>query len=206
MLFGLLILVLSTPEARNHKQLLEHTHTHTHTHTHIYIYITSQEFRLQGGNHPLLVQCCFVWSKITDLYVYLFFIFQRGNKSDNFHCDECNVCLSTSLKENHKCFTNRGHDPCAICLEASDPSNYFLYLVTHPFIQLLSFRLNHPSVNVFFCPSIHLFMHSSPIHPSLYPSFHNPPPIHPTTPPSLYPSFHILNPPCLLFVVTLNQI
>ncbi|XP_067034575.1 uncharacterized protein [Acropora muricata] len=41
----------------------------------------------------------------------------RGNKSDNFHCDECNVCLSTSLKGNHKCFTNRGHDPCAICLE-----------------------------------------------------------------------------------------
>ena len=70
---------------------------------------------------------------ITDLYSCLFFfIFQRGNKSDNFHCDECNVCLSTSLKGNHKCFTNRGHDPCAICFEASDPSVY-LYLVTHAF-------------------------------------------------------------------------
>ena len=158
--FDQLILVLSTLEAWNHN--------YWNTHTHLFIYNLTR-VQASGDNHPLLLQCWFVRSKITDLYVYLFFIFQRGNKSDNFHCDECNVCLSTSLKGNHKCFTNRGHDPCAICLEASDPSNC-LYLVTHPFIQVLSVPLNHPSVNVSFCPSIHLFMHSSLIHPSLYSS------------------------------------
>lgn len=40
----------------------------------------------------------------------------RSNKEENFHCDKCNVCIPLSLK-NHKCFDNRGHDPCAICLE-----------------------------------------------------------------------------------------
>jgi len=41
----------------------------------------------------------------------------RGNKADHFHCDECNICMAQSLKENHKCFADRGHDPCAICYE-----------------------------------------------------------------------------------------
>lgn len=41
----------------------------------------------------------------------------RGNKTDHFHCDECNVCMATALRGNHKCFTDRGHDPCAVCYE-----------------------------------------------------------------------------------------
>lgn len=40
----------------------------------------------------------------------------RLNKGENFHCDTCNVCMPLSLRD-HKCFDNRGHDPCAICLE-----------------------------------------------------------------------------------------
>jgi len=42
----------------------------------------------------------------------------RGNKADHFHCNVCNVCMALSLKENHKCFADRGRDKCAICLEA----------------------------------------------------------------------------------------
>jgi len=41
----------------------------------------------------------------------------RGNKADHFHCDECNICMAQTLRENHKCFADRGHDPCAICFE-----------------------------------------------------------------------------------------
>ncbi|PFX12841.1 RING finger and CHY zinc finger domain-containing protein 1 [Stylophora pistillata] len=40
----------------------------------------------------------------------------RSNKEENFHCDKCNVCMPLSLRD-HKCFDNRGHDPCAICWE-----------------------------------------------------------------------------------------
>lgn len=40
----------------------------------------------------------------------------RLNKGENFHCRTCNVCMPLSLRD-HKCFDNRGHDPCAICLE-----------------------------------------------------------------------------------------
>lgn len=41
----------------------------------------------------------------------------RANEKDHFHCEVCKVCMSRSIKDSHICSDNRGHDPCAICLE-----------------------------------------------------------------------------------------
>lgn len=41
----------------------------------------------------------------------------RENEKNHFHCYTCNVCMAKTLQENHQCFPDRGHDPCAICLE-----------------------------------------------------------------------------------------
>ncbi|CAH3110319.1 unnamed protein product [Pocillopora meandrina] len=41
----------------------------------------------------------------------------RENKKNHFHCSTCNVCMGKTLQDNHQCFPDRGHDPCAICLE-----------------------------------------------------------------------------------------
>ncbi|CAH3110317.1 unnamed protein product [Pocillopora meandrina] len=41
----------------------------------------------------------------------------RADEKNHFHCSTCNICMAKTLKDNHQCFPDRGHDPCAICLE-----------------------------------------------------------------------------------------
>ena len=35
--------------------------------------------------------------------------------------------MAQSLKENHKCFADRGHDPCAICYEVGNSCSSYWY-------------------------------------------------------------------------------
>ena len=43
----------------------------------------------------------------------------RTNWSKSFHCDVCDVCMNLTLKDNHLCRADSGHDECCICLEDS---------------------------------------------------------------------------------------
>ena len=81
---------------------------------------------------------------------FSFPICRRGNKTDHFHCDKCNICMAQSLKENHKCFADRGHlsDPCAMCYEVR---KIWFILVQRTKCYIFLFRL--PS----FMPSLRHF-------------------------------------------------